>query len=97
MTRTREENAADLAYEEARLKTKAATLVAMIAELIETHMAKCDELGGPGIDVVPHVVSEAHGTSANINSIATAELGAVQLIELQLDDGTWFDIRVEEV
>ncbi len=94
MTRTREENAADLAAEEARPRTKAVTIAAMIAELIESHMAKCDE-AHPN-DRIPHVMSAEHETRADIDSIATADLGAEHLIELQLCDGTTFNIRVEE-
>ena len=75
---------------------KAVTIAAMIGELIETHMQKCEDAFEHEEDRVPHVISEVHGTSANIESIANAHLGAEHLIVLELDDGTSFNIRVEE-
>lgn len=96
MTRTREENAADMAAEDARPKTRAVTIMAMLSELIEIHMAKCDDVDGPGFDAVPHVLSEVHGTSANIDTIGTGTVGASHMIELQLDDGSAFTVTVEE-
>lgn len=96
MTRTREENAADLAHEEDRARTKAVTIAALIAELVETDMSKCDDAFDHPDDRVPHVISEVHGTSASISSIGTTDMGASHLIELSLDDGTSFTIRVEK-
>lgn len=63
----------------------------MIVELLETHMQKCDEFA----DGREHVVSEVHGTSANIEGIWNTDVGPVQLIDLALDDGTAFIIRIE--
>lgn len=95
MTKTREENAADMAAEEARPKTKAITIASMIAELIETHMAKCD--GKHSSESVHHVISEAHGSSADIKKIGIANPWTTPLIRIELDDGTAFNITVEKV
>lgn len=76
------------------MATKAVTIAAMIGELIETHMANC-AADNPNDDI-PHVISEAHKTKAFITSLANADLGAEQLLVLELDDGTSFNIRVEE-
>lgn len=96
MTRTRKENAADLAREESLPKTSAATVSAMIAELIETHIVKCDEAFPHPDDCPAHVISHIHKTQAWIQSVRTGGIVACHLIELSLDDGTSFTIRVEE-
>lgn len=90
------------------MTTKAVTIAGMIAELIETHMAKCDNEfpdhddhgnllpDGGNPDRVPHVISEAHDTKASIEQIITADQGDITLITLSLDDGTIFNVIVEE-
>ncbi|MBP0440445.1 hypothetical protein [Tianweitania sediminis] len=97
MTRTREVNAANHAREESLPKTSAATVSAMLSELIETHIVKCDEAFPHPDDCPAHVISNVHKTAARIQSIRTSRTGACHLIELALDDGTSFTIRVEEV
>ena len=77
-------------------KTSAATIAAMLSELIETHMLKCDEAFPHPVDCPAHVISEVHKTAAWIQSIRTSGTGAGHLIELSLDDDTSFHIRVEE-
>ena len=77
-------------------KTSAATIAAMLSELIETHMLKCDEAFPHPDDCSAHVISEVHKTDAWIQSIRTSVTGAGHLIELSLDDDTSFHIRVEE-
>lgn len=97
MTRTREENAADMSEEEARTMTQITTIAGWLGELIEAHIAKCDNAFPLSDDCPAHVISEVHETRANIMSIGTVDMEAEQLIELQLDDGSTFNIRVEEV
>lgn len=77
-------------------KTSAATIAAMLSELIETHMLKCDEAFPHPDDCPAHVISEVHKTAAWIQSIRTSSTGAGHLIELTLDDGKSSHIRVEE-
>jgi predicted transcriptional regulator len=43
------------------------------------------------------VISEAHGTSANIDSIASCDIETGTQIYLVLDDGAAFRIAVEAV
>mgnify|MGYP001332620801 CR=1 FL=1 len=77
---------------------KAVTIAAVIAELIETHMEKCDEASddNPNDDPMPHIITEAHG-SANITQVSNAPMDdGEHLIRLELDDGTAFVITVEE-
>lgn len=76
------------------MATKAVTIAAMLGELIEDHMAKCSA-GNPNDDI-PHVISEVHQTKAFIEKVATVPLVDEALIVLELDDGTSFNIRVEE-
>jgi hypothetical protein len=77
-------------------KTTATTITAMISELIETHMLKCDEAFPHPDDCPAHVISNVDKTAAWIQTIGTAGAGKSHLIELALDDGTSFNIRVEE-
>ncbi|WP_176598790.1 hypothetical protein [Sphingobium sp. 15-1] len=77
--------------------TRACTIAAMIGELIEVHIDKCDKTEGGETDHPPHVISEVHGTRANIDSIASCEVEAVTQIYLVLDDGAAFRITVEAV
>ena len=77
-------------------KTTAVTIAAMISELIETHMLKCDEAFPHPDDCPAHVISNVHKTAAWIQSIRTSSTGACHLIELSLDDATSFTIRVDE-
>lgn len=77
--------------------TRAVTIAAMLGELIETHTAKCDESSDHEEDRPAHVISEVHGTSANIDSIASCETGTGSQIYLVLDDGTNFRINVEAI
>lgn len=79
-------------------QTRACTIAAMLCELVETHIEKCDEGGDHDEDRPPHVISEVHGTSANIDSIASCDVeeGATQ-IYLVLDDAAAFRITIERV
>ncbi|MDF0490219.1 hypothetical protein PX554_18995 [Sphingomonas sp. H39-1-10] len=77
--------------------TRACTIAAMICELLETHIAKCDESGDCAVDRPPHVISQAHGTSANIDSIASCDVESGTQIYLVLDDGAAFRITVEAI
>ncbi|WP_263588842.1 hypothetical protein [Sphingopyxis sp. GC21] len=90
--------AIDNAVPACKIQTRACTIAALIGELVETHIDKCEKSGGQEEDRPPHVISEIHGTSASIDSIASceAENGASQ-IYLVLDDGTAFRITVERV
>ncbi|CAM5290547.1 hypothetical protein ATER59S_00530 [Aquamicrobium terrae] len=97
MSRTRHDNAANPARDRCLPKTSAATIAAMLSELIETHMLKCDEAFPHPDDCPAHVISEVRKTQAWIQSVRVGEAGACHLIELSLDDGTSFNIRVEEV
>lgn len=78
-------------------QTRACTIAAMVCELIETHVARCDEAGGCEHDRPSHVISETHGTSANIGSIASCDVEAATQIYLVLDDGTGFRMTIEAV
>ncbi len=75
--------------------TRASTVAALISELLETHAKKCDEGGDCEDDRPPHVISEIHGTSANIDSIASCDMETGTQIYLVLDDRTSFRITVE--
>ena len=79
------------------IPTRASTIAAMICELIETHIAKCDESGDCAEDRPSHVISQVHGTSANIDSIASCNIETGTQIYLVLDDGAAFRITVEAV
>jgi len=78
-------------------RTRACTIAGMISELVETHIGKIDEGGEAAHDRPPHVISEVHGTSANIDSIASCDVEGATQIYLVLDDGTAFRITVEAV
>jgi len=67
----------------------------MICELLEIHIAKCDESGDCAEDRPAHVISQAHRTSANIDSIASCDVETGTHIYLVLDDGAAFHITVE--
>lgn len=69
----------------------------MLSELIETHMLNCDEAFPHPDDCTAHVISEVRKTQAWIQSVRAGGTGACHLIELSLDDGTSFNIRVKEV
>lgn len=97
MSRISEDTAAVSAPVPCRPKTSAATIAAMLSELIETHMLRCDEAFRHPDDCPAHVINEVHDTQAWIQSLGTSNVGACHLIELSLDDGTSFNIRVEEV
>ena len=77
--------------------TRASTVAALISELLETHAQKCDEGGDCEDDRPPHVISEIHGTSANIDSIASCDMETGTQIYLVLDDRTSFRITVEAI
>jgi hypothetical protein len=73
-------------------QTRATTISAFIAELIETHQKKCDD-EQPGYDVVvPHVVSELFGTEADIVKITNHD----DTLWLELNDGSSFKITVQQ-
>ena len=65
--------------------------------MLETHAQKCDEGGDCEDDRPPHVISEIHGTSANIDSIASCDMETGTQIYLVLDDRTSFRITVEAI
>lgn len=77
--------------------TRASTIAALMAELLGTHAAKCDEGGDRADDRPPHVISQVHDTSANIDSIASCDTVTGTQIYLVLDDGSAFRITVEAV
>ena len=90
--------AIDNAAPASKNQTRACTIAALVGELVETHIDKYEKDGGQEEDRPPHVISQVHGTNANIDSIASCEVedGASQ-IYLVLDDGTAFRITVERV
>ncbi|MEG8219589.1 hypothetical protein OSJ57_02995 [Sphingomonas sp. HH69] len=53
---------------------------------------KCDDGGAREDDHPPHVISEVHGTSANIDSMASCDIETGTQIYLVLDDGAAFRI-----
>src|SRR3546814_5166880 len=77
--------------------TRVSTIAALLCELLETHSVKCDEGGAGEEDRPPHVISEVHGTSANIDSIASCDIETGTQIYLVLDDGAALRITVEAV
>lgn len=87
----------DTARDDSDNPTRASTIAGLLSELLETHAAKCDEGGGGEDDGPPHVISEVHGTSANIDSIASCDIETGTQIYLVLDDGAAFRIAVEAV
>jgi hypothetical protein len=74
-------------------RIKPITIAAFIGELIETHIADCDEEVPPGDpDHVPHICSEVHKASADIVSIGNHQ---AQLF-LTLSDGSKFVVAVRK-
>jgi len=87
----------DTAGEDSNNPTRASTIAGLLSELLETHALKCDDGGAREDDHPPHVISEVHGTSANIDSIASCDTETGTQIYLVLDDGAAFRIAVEAV
>ena len=87
----------DTAGDDSDNPTRASTIAGLLSELLETHAAKCDDGGAREEDRPPHVISEVHGTSANIDSIASCDIETGTQIYLVLDDGAAFRIAVEAV
>lgn len=79
------------------IPTRASTIAALLSELLETHVAKSDAAGDSRDDRPSHVISEIHGTSANIDSIASCDIETGTQIYLVLDDRTSFRITVEAI
>jgi hypothetical protein len=80
------------------MATKAVTILAMLSELVETHIEKCEQQAVENGEAIPHVISEAHKTKASIDTISTTgEQDTAHRMTLFLDDGTAFAITVEEV
>jgi len=77
--------------------TRVRTIAAMVYELIQTHITKCDEGGELLEDRPPHVISEELGTGANIDSLAICDVEAGTQIYLVLDDSSAFSITVQAV
>lgn len=77
------------------MRTQARTIAAMICELIETHLETCDRAFEHPEDRPCHVVSEVHGTRANIDSLSSTDNEDGVEITLTLDDHTTFRIMVE--
>ena len=77
--------------------TRACTIAALISELLDMHAKKCDEGGDCADDRPPHVISQVHDTSANIDSIANCDIETGTQIYLVLDDRSAFRITVEAV
>ena len=75
--------------------TRACTVASMICELLETHIAKCDESGDGSGDRPYHVISPDHGTRATIDSIARCDVETGTQVYLVLDDDAAFQITVE--
>ena len=87
----------DTAGDDSDNPTRAITIAGLLSELLETHAAKCDDGAAHKDDHPPHVISEVHGTSANIDSIASCDIEAGTQIYLVLDDGAAFRVTVEAV
>ena len=87
----------DTAGDDSDNPTRASTIAGLLSELLETHAAKCDDGGAREEDRPPHVISEVHGTSANIDSIASCDMETGTQIYLVLDDHTSFRITVEAI
>jgi hypothetical protein len=87
----------DTAGEDSDNPTRASTIAGLICELLETHTVKCDDGGAGEDDRPPHVISEVHGASANIDNIASCDIETGTQIYLVLDDGAAFRIAVEAV
>lgn len=80
------------------MKTQSSTIAAFLTELIEAHMKKS---GHPFFTDghVPHVISEEHKTTANIDSLATVtDLDKDRaFITLCLTDEANFKISIEKI
>lgn len=72
-------------------------VAAFLAELIETHMGKCDEASDHPEDRPAHIISDTFDAKGNIASIAFASTDAEARLYLVLDSGTAFRITVESV
>lgn len=72
------------------MQTQKSTIVALMNELIETHIEKCSWPAHHADEVVPQVISEEFGTKANIIKIGNAG----DTIRIDLDDGTFFCLQV---
>ncbi|MFC0203320.1 hypothetical protein [Novosphingobium soli] len=87
----------DTAGDDSDNSTRANTIAGLLSELLEAHAVKCDDGGAREDGHPPHVISEVHGTSANIDSIASCDIETGTQIYLVLDDGAAFRITVEAV
>ena len=87
----------DTAGDDSDNPTRASTIAGLLSELLETHAVKCDDGGACEDDRPPHVISEVHRTSANIDSVASCGTETGTQIYLVLDDGAAFRIAVEAV
>lgn len=77
--------------------TRACTIAALLCELLETHVKRCDG-GGHGEDERPlDVISDVHDTGANIDSFASCDTETGTQIYLVLNDHAKFRIAVEAV
>jgi hypothetical protein len=72
------------------MQTQKSTMIAMIAELLESHMQKCSDPYPP--DSIPHVLSEEHGTQADIDTIESNATG----LKIKLSDGTVWSVRLQQ-
>ena len=87
----------DTARDDIGNPTRASIIAGLLSELLETHAVKCDDGGACEHDCPPHVISQVHGTSANIDSVASCDIETGTHIYLVLDDGAAFRITVEAV
>lgn len=87
----------DTADDDIEGRTQPGTIAAVLCELLVTHTAKRDEGGDHPEDRRSHVISEVHGTAANIDRILSSEGETGTHIYLVLDDGTSFRIIVDPV
>ncbi|AMK23246.1 MULTISPECIES: hypothetical protein [Sphingomonadaceae] len=77
------------------MNTQTSTIAAMICELIETHMEKCESAFERSEDGPHHVVSDVHETRANIETLSSRDNEDGVEITLLLDDGSAFRVMVE--
>ncbi|MGI9376034.1 MAG: hypothetical protein ACR2PC_08075 [Tsuneonella suprasediminis] len=87
----------DIAGSDSTNRTRACTIAALLCELLETHVAKCEEGSDHADDRPSHMISQVHGTSADIDSIASCDVETGTQIYLVLNDRTAFRITVEAV
>ena len=66
------------------------TIIAWIAELIDTHKNKCDGDMMQNEDAIPHIISEEDNSTAKIKTLAFSG----NILYMILDDGSRFDIQV---